>query len=453
MLAMEQLNQELSRNLQRLQETPADAELNRQAGYLLGMLQRYEEAMTCYQQVLVSDPQDAAAWYGLGLAACGARAVDVAQQALTRAFELGYDDVRGRGELAKVIRRMGDPITAMQHLKIALELAKDEKQESWIYGIFGHCYGDLGDRERQLQYYEKAIQTCAHNASVHYALGCLHSEEGNYEEALSHLEIVVGRLPENADAWKHLGIAASAVGIFERAREALEKAIALGQDDIETRKELVWVLQSQEDFTAAIDQGMQALELAADPQLQAGLHGILSYCFAAVGDYPTAQSHCQRAVTLNPRQAAVWYNVGLAYRELGNHEEAVNCIQKALTLDPEQDNYWLVLAQVYLDMERRDLAEPILRELLNTDHREGAHLLLVKIAVEQQNTHEALRLAEEEVRQRPHSAVAWAALSYALQTSGDKKRSEEALKRALELDADNPWVNWLIDNTKENVRS
>jgi tetratricopeptide (TPR) repeat protein len=51
-----------------------------------------------------------------------------------------------------------------------------------------------------------------------------------------------------------------------------------------------------------------------------------------------ALPHFQTAVAGRPGNAAMWYNLGMAYAALGGYAEALPCVRRALALDPQMPN-------------------------------------------------------------------------------------------------------------------
>src|SRR5207248_6230422 len=113
----------------------------------------------------------------------------------------------------------------------------------------------------------------------------------HFEAAARHLRQAVALAPEDGEAWYALGSAACKAGDLETAKKANIQAIALGCDDIAVHEELVWVLQSLEEWDAVIERATLALDAAADPGDRGWLHGPLGNAYQHMGDAEQTWTH------------------------------------------------------------------------------------------------------------------------------------------------------------------
>jgi len=97
----------------------------------------------------------------------------------------------------------------------------------------------------------------------------------------------------------------------------------------------------------------QGLALAPDNLTLLDLGGFV--CFF-LGDYPTTEAHCRRALTLKPDHAYACKGLGLALARLGRVDEGVQSLERAIALAPQwADSYW-DLGVVLLEAGRPDEA-------------------------------------------------------------------------------------------------
>jgi tetratricopeptide (TPR) repeat protein len=74
-------------------------------------------------------------------------------------------------------------------------------------------------------------------------------------------------------------------------------------------------------------------------QLQAIILNGLGIVYRAQGRYEEAIAAYQRAIELDPEDAAPHNGLGIVYRAQGRHEEAIAAYQRAIALDPEDADY------------------------------------------------------------------------------------------------------------------
>lgn len=81
--------------------------------------QDWPGAARAFQAVVEAEPQNAGAWYGLGSALFNSRQVDRAQEAFTKALELGYQPARVMINLARCHSIKGEDAEAVEWLEKA----------------------------------------------------------------------------------------------------------------------------------------------------------------------------------------------------------------------------------------------------------------------------------------------------------------------------------------------
>ena len=70
-----------------------------------------------------------------------------------------------------------------------------------------------------------------------------------------------------------------------------------------------------------------------------------------------AIKYFEKAIDLDPRSAAAYFNKGVCHGEMGEYEEAVSCINKAIDMYPERALYFYGRGRVYLLWGDREKAE------------------------------------------------------------------------------------------------
>src|SRR3972149_7988418 len=66
---------------------------------------------------------------------------------------------------------------------------------------------------------------------------------------------------------------------------------------------------------------------------------------------------CSRAVELNPRHHAAWYNLGIALRDTGQLDKSAAALRKTLQLNPQHEGAASSLGQVLAALHRYEEAE------------------------------------------------------------------------------------------------
>jgi tetratricopeptide (TPR) repeat protein len=96
----------------------------------------------------------------------------------------------------------------------------------------------------------------------------------------------------------------------------------------------------------------EALEV--DPKCLAAEQG-LARVAVAEGDYPRAVATYQKALQMAPRNAAVWFELGMCYNRMHQWDEALKAVGQAAVLEPDNRTYvnsqGVLLARLGRDQE------------------------------------------------------------------------------------------------------
>jgi Flp pilus assembly protein TadD len=170
-------------------ETPNDAE----AWYLLGRTKynenRFAEAVTSFERVLVLRPKDVQAEDNLGLAQQGLGHNDRAKAAFQTAIEwqgATSADAQPYLNLGILLTDQGDVTAAVQQLERAASLAPENPK---IHEELGRALEAKGDMERAQIQLERAVELAPNAAALHFKLGQIYRHRGLNERAQQQFAI------------------------------------------------------------------------------------------------------------------------------------------------------------------------------------------------------------------------------------------------------------------------
>ncbi len=284
------------------------------------------------------------------------------------------------------------------------------------------------------------------------------------------------------DAVGRIQRAAAAIGAGrnEEARELLDAALRLAPDDPEALYDLALVdlRTGHEDAALAGFERVIAFAFGGGQRVPDELK-LRALNNAAVvylrrGQAEDAEAALVEATRLAPRDAAAWFNLGLAREKLGASEPALEALRRAQKLAPSdvatlrqlgvslvraqewaEATTWLTAAielepgradlQRLLGQARRGLgdlagASVAFRRALELDpgNRDGeastAAQLLAETRLEAGDPAGAVEAAARRTALRPESADGWAVLGLSRLRGGEARGAVEALERAAALD-------------------
>lgn len=198
-----------------------------------------------------------------------------------------------------------------------------------------HRQGALKEAER---FYRQLLAIAPqHVHGLHY-LGVLCHQAGRHDEAISLIEQAIRLLPQQPDQHNNLGLALRAAGQLPAAIQQFERALQLNPQDADLWLNIASSYHVTADLQAAARCYRQALQLAPhEAEIRQGLLQVLQALGNQAqreGQAALAADFCREAISLQPHDAALHYNLGNALRELGMAAEAAACYRQSLVLAP-----------------------------------------------------------------------------------------------------------------------
>jgi serine/threonine-protein kinase len=240
----------------------------------------------------------------------------------------------------------------------------------------GNYYNDVGDHNRALAEFERALQfepasdsallgaARAYENSNRMALaessykratelrplmwttysdlGEFYAKQSRYPEAISEVKKAVSLVPESARPLHQLGGIYYLMGRFDDASTALTKAVAMGPT-ASTFTNLGWVKFAGRDYEAAIANFAKAESMNPG---YAQIGNLARAYYWAAGERKEGTTHFRRALAaadrvlqVNPKDSDALIMSASYHAMLGEKQPAFDALGKALTLQPRNSEY------------------------------------------------------------------------------------------------------------------
>ena len=377
--------------------------------------------------------------------------VELAVPCYRRARELAPDKHQWRYLLAVVARHTGDAETAREAL---LELQRAKVEYPPVLFHLGEIMLDAGELDEAAALFERMIALAPQEAGGYFGLGRVEAQRKNYERAKNLLTQAQERAPDSEDVLQQLGLAYRRLAkvkqdpeLKSKAREFLlaareGKEILLYHDPWRRAIHQVEVSPAQlsERAKALVDQGrlQEAAEIMEDvvdrqPDQVLFVRQLASIKYRQ-GKTAEALELCNRIVKLAPNEAVSWEGLAELRRATKDLAGALAAVEKARALGPARLQARYLRGRILLEAERPAEAVEDLRAVVvgQPDHAE-ATVRLADALLRLRRSEEALPLARRAVELDGDSAYARFEWGIALARSGDFERSEQELRKALEL--------------------
>jgi tetratricopeptide (TPR) repeat protein len=244
--------------------------------------------------------QGAAAFEARGMAALDARDWKAAAQHLRTAVDLAPGNAVTRLNLGTALSLAGNPAAARLELLEAVRLEPDLAKAQFGLGLLDQ---DEGHWDAAVERFTLAVRSEPDFGDAHFALAESLRRTGRAAQSLAHYDRVL--MLNGAASQARFGYAMALVRLrrFADARRWLTDAASLHPDQAGFPHALARILAAAPD--AGVRDGRRALALMQPlmtPQASPSLHETMAMTYAELGDFATAVSSQERAIT-TARQA------------------------------------------------------------------------------------------------------------------------------------------------------
>ena len=231
---------------------PAFLVKDKEGKVLAGAIDAYREqdyrlAVERYREYLRLVPEDADAWYGLGVSLGQVEEREEAFRAAHRANELRPGDRRTRGLLALLHVAAGEYERA---ISIYDRLLAEQGHDQASLGNRAFAYHQWGKKEEALQAYQRAVGEFPNSPELRYSLGVLYYEQREYAKAMEQLRQASHLNLRYEEAYLMMARCARELGDDESAERYARKCLVLvsagkPQFEAEARELLVAIKRAQ----------------------------------------------------------------------------------------------------------------------------------------------------------------------------------------------------------------
>ncbi len=115
---------------------------------------------------------------------------------------------------------------AVRHYQAALQI----RPSSSLTSNMGLCFQRLGDKEKAMTAYERAVQLDSNNANAYNNISVLYFREGDYKSALEYAEAALDANPQMPQALSAAAICCALLGYQEEYENYYRRAVTTGYD-------------------------------------------------------------------------------------------------------------------------------------------------------------------------------------------------------------------------------
>jgi tetratricopeptide (TPR) repeat protein len=352
---------------------------------------RYAEALTLYQNVLKTNPNDAGVHFNIAAALQQLNRIDEAIIEYKNAVRLDDKNDEYKKYLETALDKKADPLIAQA---VAAHKAKDYTKAIDLY-------------QQAIAIRPKRSELYYNVASAYYSRQQYDLAKGAYSKALE-----LDPKGQVGDLWfigtidEHFGKGYDAMAGYKKylaqaptgtyAQQAKDRLEALTKNPNDTVK-----IKSEDELAKIKDAGdayQQAYKLQTEKQ------------------YDQAEALYNKAISLQPTESGYPYALATLYFAKGDIDKAMQWVDKAIALDGKNKDY--AKYKVYLGEQKAEK--------------------LVNAAVEKQKAEDfasAVQLYQQALQLVPNNARVWTNLGSAIYATDDFNGALNAFQKAVSLDA------------------
>lgn len=432
-------------------------------------IEAYTEAVDAYQQVIATvgaerltgqanivpnSDAPADAYYGLGLAYTGLEKFEDAVAAYQQAIVYKPDWAYSHAALASAYANTHRYVEALDAYKVAVTL---DPTDEMIHHQLGNVYNKRGESAAAMRHQQHAIAIAPEFAAAHYQLGRIYAQEKqwadaitSYRTAYSHDTTLVEVLYNLAQAYLRIGDTAAArqqMALFEKQKATLTPLSELRgalqrtqgtKDRAQILANIGRLYLKNGFYEKAVWEYQKALGMDAELVIA---HNGIGIAYTMLEKYQEAVAAQQKALELQPDFTKAHAGLGLVHLRQNNLERALEHYRHAVRLEPDFLEAHLKIGTILLNQKRYAEAVDTYQAsaALSPDNAEIYHNLSMCYARQAKADLEAAhRYAQEATRLAPKVASYYNTLALIDFRRGDYLQAEKAIRKALELDPENP---------------
>jgi len=255
--------------------------------------------------------------------------------------------------------QLADLYLQLEEYEKVLELCEEgvvlAPNSAGFYDLMARAYFYNGEAEQAEPLYLKALEFSPDLYLAHRHLGFYYRENGedeksnaSFQKALKSAERNYEESPNDIYTLYHVAISHDTLGNAKKAAYFLEKILEQDADLYKISTYLGDIYHYDlKDFKKALQHYEHAISLDPD---QERLYYQLGYVHRKLYNTPESIKAFQRAILINPEYSDAHMELGIAYNKVYEHDKALECLKRAFEIGPEGYLIHANFSYVYTDM-------------------------------------------------------------------------------------------------------
>jgi tetratricopeptide (TPR) repeat protein len=346
-----------------LEFTPDDLEIHSMLAEVYTKQRDYSSAISTYQNMVVIDANNDAAYLGMGDVYIRMMKWKEAIPALEKAAQLNPDHKDALFQVGTAYQELREFDSAAEAYK--KYIASGPRQPYDAYNYLGQCQMELEQYADAVFSFQEALKGMPDHVAIMYKMAQSQEKAGQTDQAAETYYKLAESRPEDARVYYNTVINMyNAAKMPDKAAEAARKMVELNPDDTDALFNLGFMLVQMQKYEEAIEALDKVIEL--NPGMEYA-HLNKGYSFYSLKQYKNAIQAYSNTVELFPENADAWMFLGMSYMQLKNWSRAVEPLRKSIEIRPESGNAYYNLAICYLNLKDNYSARDLYNQLQSLD--------------------------------------------------------------------------------------
>ncbi len=221
-----------------------------------------------------------------------------------------------------------------------------------VAGIRAQAYKNMSDEKwsEAIELFRSILDKVSDQSVILEAVAACYDGLESYLAAAEFYEKALAVCPESRrpDLFYRLGVTRGCAQRFEKAADAFRQCLQVEREPVK-QDHLKMLL----DGVESIEQGRcRPTDFVVSVQLQRAFSEI------EADRYDAAAARLEKLISVDPENAAIFYNLGVVYTYLKREDEALAYFEKSVDLNPKYAQAWYNMGQICL-IQKRDFSRAL----------------------------------------------------------------------------------------------
>lgn len=238
---------------------------------ILYYLEKYEESIAVYKEVLREDPDYAHMHYMIGLCYNALGKESEVLDSYLRVIENDTEHQFVNGELAEIYKKHYQENYKLEDYNMAVEYAKKQVEinpNCYYFTCLGLVYLEGYDMENAMKAFEEASKYDESNAYPYNNMGYTYKILGEFDKAYKYYQLSIERVDsEELLPYWNMAVYYRSTEQYEKAIETYERIAAKSDDPRLANKKILDVYKQMKAWEKALEQARKVFELEKDNEM------------------------------------------------------------------------------------------------------------------------------------------------------------------------------------------